>query len=65
MVLPSDEIEIENSEPEISEGQETLEMEVSRRSFEISLNQACAGAPSFTEEQTLPQARPSAKGEFP
>jgi hypothetical protein len=63
MVLRSDKIEIENSEPEVSE--EAVEMEYPARSFEISVNRACAGARILRRcEQTLPQARPSAKGEF-
>src|SRR4029077_15066284 len=48
MVLRSDKIEIKN----LSRGkrnEEEVEMEVSSRSFEISLNEACAGARNFTK----------------
>jgi hypothetical protein len=66
MVLRSDKIEIESSEPKVNESEEAVEMEVSHpfvRNF--SQPSVCRSAELFRKcEQTLPQARPSAKGEF-
>jgi hypothetical protein len=64
MVLRSDKTKIENCESEVSES-EAVEMEVSRPFVRNFLNHASAGARiSQRCEQTLPQARPSAEGEF-
>lgn len=63
MVSRRDKVEIENSGAEVSE--EAVEVEVTRLFVRNFPNQACAGAQIFRRcEQTLSQARPSAKGEF-
>src|SRR6266849_2735672 len=65
MVSRSDKLEIENSGPELSKSEEAVEVEVTRPFVRNFLNQACAGARILRRrEQTPPQARPSAKGEF-
>lgn len=63
MVSRRDKVEIENSGAEVSE--EAVEVEVTRLFVRNFPNQACAGARIFPRcEQTLSQARPTAKGEF-
>ncbi len=65
MVSRRDKAEIENSGPEVSEEAMEVAVEVARPLVRNFPNQACAGARIFPRcEQTLPQARPSAKGEF-
>ena len=65
MASRSDKLEIENSGPELSESEEAVEVEVTRPFVRNFPNQECAGARIFRRcEQTLSQARPSAKGEF-